>query len=117
MRDKSPKAGIKPTKFALLFTVVLYTILSLLAVLMYGSDLKKNLLDNIVDAEGSWESYVIRISFLLTISCHIPFVFFYGKETLLLMIDEVDRRSVSRRLTTTLHLSMVQEEEDGVGVV
>jgi hypothetical protein len=55
-------------------------------------------LDNIGDEKYLWESYVLRCTFLIVIGCHIPFVFFSGKESFLVIIDEIDRKTVSKAL-------------------
>ena len=51
-----------------------------------------------------WETYIIRITFITLIVCHIPFVFFNGKEALLIIIDEIDRKSVSDTLEKRIKL-------------
>ena len=52
--------------------------------------------------------------FLVVLGCHVPFVFFSGKESILIMIDECDRLSISRALQ--LKLDAVLEDEDQTAV-
>ncbi len=75
--------------------MVIYIVLAILYVYSYGSAIFENLLDNMTSKNGYWDTYVLRGSFLVMISCHIPFVFFYGREQFMIIIDELDRKSVS----------------------
>lgn len=44
-----------------------------------------------------------QIAFMVLLSCHIPFIFFAGKEALLLVVDELDRKSISNALWHKLY--------------
>ena len=73
--------------------------------MLFGSEIEiyhANILNNInhecaVDHDR-WESFILRFLFMVVLACHIPFIFFSGKEALLIIIDEIDRRSVSATL-------------------
>lgn len=89
---------------ATLFCCCLYITIGFISVFMFGKHLEGSVLDN-VDGECKpgtggelhcpWESYIIRILFLIVLACHIPFAFFSGKEAIFIIIDEIDRRSIS----------------------
>ena len=48
------------------------------------------------------ESRVMQFMFLVILGCHIPFLFFSGKEALLNIVDELYRRNISKSLTYQL---------------
>jgi len=77
---------------------VVYSLFSVVCLLMFGSALSQDVLDNVDKERGNWETYFLRFVFLIVLVCHIPFVFFTGKEALLMIIDEVDRKSISKAL-------------------
>ena len=63
-----------------------------------------NLISNINEesslstGHNHWEAYVMRILYFIIVVTHTPPIFFPGKEAVLIMIDEIDRRSISNTL-------------------
>lgn len=80
----------------------LYGLLGISCVFIFGGQIDKmkgNIMQNvnqeyILDPER-WESFLLRTLFMIVLACHIPFLFFSGKEGLLIIIDEIQRRSIS----------------------
>ena len=68
----------------------IYVILALISVYMFGSTIDESVLDNI-DEETNVPSYIIRFSFSLVLACHIPYIFYSGKESLCIIVDEIMR--------------------------
>lgn len=62
-------------------------------------------------AEAYWESYIMQLFFLIILACHIPYLYFSGKEALLIMIDEIMRRSISLVLSKKALQEEINEDE------
>jgi hypothetical protein len=60
--------------------------------------LDPNVLVNIAAEPLNWLSVIVRVAFAIVLACHIPYVFFYGKQGLLILIDEVAHNSTSKQL-------------------
>jgi hypothetical protein len=63
------------------------------------SDVLENF-GTVVNSNGRpfYECMVIEAAFTVVLFCHIPFVFYCGKEGLLIIVDELQRRSISKAL-------------------
>jgi hypothetical protein len=86
---------------ALTFSFFLYVCLGILSIYVFGSGISSNLLTN-VNSETNLTSYIIRIAFMIVLACHIPYIFYFTKESLLIMIDETRRGSMTQALEQTL---------------
>lgn len=92
---------------ALPLIFIIYTTLTIVCCLMWGAGTEGSVLDNIgkaywINDDGVkkyyWEAHIIQVSFMMVLMCHIPFIFFGGKEALLITIDELMRKSISNAL-------------------
>lgn len=71
----------------------------------FGSEIKESVLENIGEKYGGEVSFLARlmqILFFFILACVIPFIFFSGKESILMIIDEIMRRSISYTLSKKL---------------
>ncbi len=103
MKSKKNEDSIKAVTMALGYSMVIYIALSVLTIYTFGSILKPDIIDNVGDEiNHDWESALLRIAFAIVIVCHIPYVFFAGKESFLILIDEYDRQSISKALDNSL---------------
>lgn len=85
---------------------ILYTITSIAAIYLFGQDLiigKADLMRNIdlmykveKTSQIMWISNILKTIFLLLLFFHIPFIFFFGKDFLMLGIDEALRKTTSQ---------------------
>ena len=69
------------------------------------------MLVNIAAEPLNWLSVIVRVAFAIVLACHIPYVFFYGKQGLLILIDEMAHNSTSEQLKRKKHALEYQEEE------
>ena len=78
------------------FTI--YILLGIISVYLFGSQIDESVLVN-VDEETTASSYVVRFSFLIVLACHIPYIFYSGKESICIIVDEIKRKSMSTALS------------------
>lgn len=101
LKVKTDSNGVRATAYSFTFCVVVYIIVSIVALLKFGTELEGNVLKSVSFMDG-WLPITIDIVFLLIVMMHIPIVLFVGKEALLIIIDEATRKSYSTRPRATV---------------
>ena len=98
-------------------TLSIYVFLAIVCLFLFGRSVRigTNIMDN-VNTElainpSRYESYALQILFSIVLACHIPFIFFSGKESLCIIIDEIDRRSISQTLDERIAFLTTQEKK------
>ena len=86
--NKSNETALKAVIIGVSVTAFLYIMVGILSIYTFGNDLETSVLTN-VDAEDNAFSWIIRIAFLIVLGCHIPYIFFPTKESLLILVDEI----------------------------
>lgn len=88
----------------------LYIFLSITCMFLFGGQIiveEGNIMENVnkeyVLDNSHWEAFVLRGLFMVVLACHIPFIFFSGKEALLIIIDEVQTSKISKSLDLRLN--------------
>ena len=87
----------------------LYAILGIVCLFMFGSLIDTKAGSDVMvlindekqlsqNGKKHPEAFVLRALFIVVLFCHIPFIFFSGKEAALIIVDEINRRSVSSLL-------------------
>jgi amino acid permease len=77
---------LKTVSLAMFLTCLIYIIVALTAIALFGSNLSSNIM---LDIENIGPiSLVIRIVFLVVIICHVPFTFICAKEGACVAVDE-----------------------------
>lgn len=70
------------------FVFISYTVLTFMAIRIYGeSGIKQSILDNFA-ADSNMESVLLRLIFLVIFLCNIPYLFYPGKSCLLSLVME-----------------------------
>ena len=101
---------MKAVNIALGSSSIIYISVAIIGVISFGSAVEESILQNVGHDEKHWESLVIRIIFLLVLACHIPFIFYTGKESALIMLDEFQRKSISTHMQQVVQAQIRQKD-------
>ena len=79
----------------------IYIYVGIVCLYEFGNALSANVLNNVNMEIGSNISFIIRFSFLIVLACHIPYIFFTGKESILIIMLEAYDCTMSRTIEKT----------------
>ena len=109
LNEKKPHNHIIIFGQACMFVSALYIGVAIIAMQIFGADcgnygsvLQLIALEDNGSGFKPWESMVLRLIYIVVVFCHIPFLFFSGKESILIVIDELDRGSISKAIAFKL---------------
>ena len=130
LKEQTTEEFSKAQTRGLLFSILVYFMISFLGIYLFGPNLESSVLLNFGQpayfnpntGKPYWESTVIQFAFMIVLLCHIPYLFYIGKESLCCLFDELHRRSISSVLKAK-HPELVDEiepainEENNVSIV
>lgn len=96
LKNKTHKNGQLADLFARIGVFIIYVTSPLLAHGLYGENIEKNLLKSISKEDGAFP-VILEIIFLFIPALSIPTIFFVGKEAVLIIFDEITRKTYSRQ--------------------
>ena len=63
----------------------------------FGEDIDNDIMKNISEKDNKhFTDYILMVLFMIIAAMHIPIVLFIGKEAVLIIVDELMRRTISR---------------------
>jgi len=104
LRISTPAEYSKVQTMSLFMTFVLYIIVAIVGLVSFGSAIHSSVLLNygelrLPDGSTLFSTSLVQASFIAVIICHIPFVFYAGKEGALMSISEYIHQTVSNSFT------------------
>mmetsp|Transcript_34842 Transcript_34842/g.25168 ORF Transcript_34842/g.25168 Transcript_34842/m.25168 type:complete len:110 (+) Transcript_34842:776-1105(+) len=97
----SPKTNHNTNSSVMLAIVMcslVYIILGFAGLSIFGSSVTSNILTDLAETNNIVLSYTLRIIFVFVVLFHMPFIFYSGKESFLIVFDELDRKSLTKVL-------------------
>lgn len=108
LRVKTNENMMKVTYYSVGLVFTIYVFLAVVSLFLFGrgcnsgTDVMTSVNLEMTHDPKRKEAFVLQLLFMIVLSCHIPFIFFSGKESICIIIDEIDRRSVSATLDERL---------------
>mmetsp|Transcript_34843 Transcript_34843/g.25169 ORF Transcript_34843/g.25169 Transcript_34843/m.25169 type:complete len:129 (+) Transcript_34843:842-1228(+) len=101
---------------AIVMCSLVYIILGFAGLSIFGSSVTSNILTDLAETNNIVLSYTLRIIFVFVVLFHMPFIFYSGKESFLIVFDEFDRKSLTKVLEekekSMLNSTIINDADD-----
>jgi amino acid permease len=88
---------MKASIIAIVAVFLIYITVACVAIFSFGDDIEADIMENISGGDNNdGYDYTLMAMFMIISAMHIPIVFFIGKEAVLIIVDELMRRTISR---------------------
>jgi len=95
---------------------LVYLTLGVAGLSIFGSSVTSNILTDLAETNNIVLSYTLRIIFVFVVLFHMPFIFYSGKESFLIVFDEFDRKSLTKVLEekekSMLNSTIINDADD-----
>lgn len=115
LNNRSDNNAMLVTRWIFLLSTCFYILASTLSLVIYGSNIKSDLLLNITEDDENSTRYISSTLFLVIAASHIPVIFFVGKESLLTIYWEYRYSTLSEDRHLTRDNSSGEEHNFGGG--
>ena len=113
LKDKTNKNGTKAGTLAIITLFIFYIVTPLITFGLYGASVKTNMLKNVAGDSGVIPTIQLFLYMVIAV-VHIPIIFFIGKEAVLIIFDEITRKSYSRGKANTSIANMPYVQHESI---
>jgi len=94
----------------MIMVTILYIAMGMMGSFLFGYKVQVDVFQNINESGHVFLDIILESTFIVILAMHVPYIFYAVKETLLVMWDETDRRSISADLEVRKSLRSLGKE-------
>ena len=110
LKSKTVKNGMITGMTSVTVASLIYMISPLAALELYGTDIQANLLLNVAEEDDIFPT-ILQFIFIIICVVQITIIFYLGKEALLIIFDEVTRKSYSQPENLPKNIEIAREQK------
>ena len=95
---------MKAVNLTVIMSSIIYLTVAFTIIYIFGPNTKSNFMNNLFEL-NSWQGETVRVSYLILIICHIPYIYFACKESALVIVCEIQKKSISKKLEQSIRMN------------